>query len=384
MGEGLLEGLTRQYRNLYIVSLGASPEKLGFITSLAAIVRSVISVPLGWMIDKSSVKNIMLLGMMLEIITPLAFFLAQNWQGAIVAVLLASLSWPIISMIQSIVLASSLKSEGRATGFGIISMVSAISGIFSPMIAAYIVSEHGGITIQGIKPLYLIQFLGLVPMCLWVYINLEEPTRRKRKEDSILHQFNVLFKTGIGVKYWILLSCLDMFSFNIITPFMMVYAVKIKEATPFIVGAMGTTSTCLSILFMIPVGRAADRIGRKKVLYLGLIPFYGWILSLLFAPNPGWLVLTGALQGVLWSTFPLWSMIPLELVPKDQMGIYSGVKQMFNSITSIPAPILGGILWTWIDPAFPFLIGIIFETIAIALVDKMPETLRARQTIKEE
>ena len=85
----------------------------------------------------------MLMGMMLEIIAPLVFFLVENWQAAIVAVLLTSLSWSLTSMIQRIALASSLKNENRATGFGLISTFSAISSLISLMIAAYIVSEHG-------------------------------------------------------------------------------------------------------------------------------------------------------------------------------------------------------------------------------------------------
>ena len=71
--------------------------------------------------------------------------------------------------------------------------------------------------------------------------------------------------------------------------------VQVKGADPYILGILGTLSIVTSALLQIPMGRLADKIGRKKV-FLILRPFsYLGNILLILAPSPEVLILLGVL-----------------------------------------------------------------------------------------
>ena len=88
---------------------------------------------------------------------------------------------------------------------------------------------------------------------------------------------------------------------------------------------MASASLVVQVLFATPLGRLADRIGRKKVFY-ALTPLY-WASNLLlvFAPTPELLILSGGLLGFqnIVSIVVLAS-IRAELVPVDCLGRWRG------------------------------------------------------------
>ena len=51
-------------------------------------------------------------------------------------------------------------------------------------------------------------------------------------------------------------------------PFATVFAHEFKGADEIVLGAMVTGAALTSVLFGIPLGRLADKVGRKRVLFL--------------------------------------------------------------------------------------------------------------------
>ena len=122
----------------------------------------------------------------------------------------------------------------------------------------------------------------------------------------------------------------------------------------------------------------ADKTGRKKTTMLLRPTLYASYLLLIWAPRPEFLVLSFALRGILWSTFNVWMTMKLEMVPRDQRGRWTGAINTLRSIVRIPAPIIGGILWTYMDPSIPFLLLILID----ALI-RMPLLLTIHETLEE-
>jgi len=174
---------------------------------------------------------------------------------------------------------------------------------------------------------------------------------------------------------WILVWALDAFGM-LAFMFLTVFAVEVKGATPSILALMGMASTVATILFTIPIGRLADKIGRKATLYVGLIPTFAFILLIIFCPSPEWLILVGVLEGAWSANFPVWHTITMELIPESVRGSYSGVQGMISGISRMVASIVGGLLWETIGPYAIFLVALAFETTAILLTIPIPETLK--------
>jgi len=138
------------------------------------------------------------------------------------------------------------------------------------------------------------------------------------------------------------------------------------------------TATVVATLFTgIPLGRLADRIGRKRVIYWLTPVWYASNLLLAFAPGPSALVLSAALLVSYNISVATTSAMTLEIVPLEQQGRLGGLLGLVTGLVSIPAPLLGGLVWRAVGPIWVFLIPIVLDLLVrIPLLATVPETLR--------
>ena len=370
-------GLTRNYTSIYAVELGADPIELGSLRSIGDLVNAFLSAPMGWLADRYGLKKLYILGLVLEALVPLGYALSWNWQMLVIPMIFFSMTMAITYPIERILLANALKGEDRATGFGVFSSISQIPLIFAPIIAGVIVTWLGGISAAAIQPLYYVSFIILSLTLMLVYWRLKESkVKLTRMEEGFFKGFLELARRK-EVRKWLLIEILGSFTFGATMPFIMVYAVEVKHADAMVLGFMGSAMNIVSILTSIPVGRIGDKIGRKKTIMLLRPALYISYLLLVLAPSPEILILSFALRGILWSTFNVWMTMQLEIVPADQRGRWVGTINTLRSIVRVPAPIFGGILWTYIDPSLPFLLLILVDVlIRMPILLTIPETLK--------
>jgi len=382
LGYSLLGRLSHQYTSLYAVALGADKIALGTLNSVGSAVSSALSLPVGRLVDRYSLKKMMLLAMTLEILVPVAYAAASNWIMLIPALILFQMTGfrSLAVTIENVYIASSLKHEDRATGFGVSTVISTIGGTLAPITAAYLVIAFGGIGVEGIRPLFFIQLAGLIPLAALIYLRLADvgkPSGGVRKGiRNFFKDFSALFEDAKGLRRFIFIECLGDFSMAAVFPFAMVFAVEVKQATPFILGYMGMAATLCNMIFAIPIGRLADRIGRKKTLYLMRPIMYASYLLIAFAPNAYWLILAWAFLGFPWEWI-IWSTMSMEMVDESERGRWSGILMLFRGIVSIPAPIIGGIFYQTLDPAMLFL-----WPIGIDLFLRLPTLITTPETLK--
>ncbi len=66
----------------------------------------------------------------------------------------------------------------------------------------------------------------------------------------------------------------------------------------------------------------------------------------------------------------------LEVVPLDHQGRWSGLRGLFAGLATIPAPIIGGLIWREIGPIYVFLIPIAIDLfLRVPLLATVSETL---------
>lgn len=379
LGINLLGGLSRQYTSLYTIALGADPINLGTLNGIGSAISATLSMPMGRLMDGYSMRKVMLLAMIFEILVPLAYAVAQNWIMLIPALILFQMTsyQSLTATIENVYVAHSLKDEDRASGFGVSTVVSTIGRAIAPMAAACLVLTFGGITAEGIRPLFYIQLAGLIPLTATIYLNLTE-VGKAEGTMNFLKDFKTIFEGAKGLKRFIFMECLGAFSTSAVWPFVMVFAVDIKEATPLILGYMGIAATLCNMIFSLPVGRLADRVGRKKTLYLMRPIMYASYLLIVLAPNAYWLILAWAFLGFPFE-WMIWTTMSMEMVPEIKRGRWSGILMLFRNIVRIPAPIIGGILYQKINPAIIFLLPITIDLfLRLPVLITTPETLKVR------
>jgi MFS family permease len=145
---------------------------------------------------------------------------------------------------------------------------------------------------------------------------------------------------------------------------------------------MAGATVVAQLVFGIPVGRLADRVGRKRVIYLLAPLWYASNLFLAFSPGPIALVLSAALLAFYNISTGATSAMTLELLPLEQQGRWGGLLSLFTGLVTIPAPIIGGLIWRELGPMYVFIIPIVFDLfLRVPLLATVPETLRREQSI---
>jgi len=207
-----LTGLTSQYAAIYTVELGADSVQLGSLSSIGGAISALISAPVGWLMDRHGIKRFYLLAIALMAGSSLFYAVAYDWRFLVAAAILTSIATRLSSTGCMVISADSVQSRDRVTAQNVCSTLAAIAGMLSPLIAAYLVTLSGGMTVEGIRPLYYIQFAGYGLVLLMVAIQLREPQRERlagmKTQFGFLTDFRLLFEGRRDLRRWIVLSVL--------------------------------------------------------------------------------------------------------------------------------------------------------------------------------
>lgn len=374
--------LTRQYQPIYIVGLGADPLQLGLVNSIGGIASAAISMPTGWLADKYGIRRVFLLGTPLVAVGCLIFALSSDWLMTILALFVTLLSLQILTTVCPMVCGNYLEMKERATGMQLCDTVSAIPGVISPMMSAVIITGFGGLTPEGIRPLYWLQAVGFLLLFLLVLRHYRDTIERKprfKDKTKFVGDIRQILVRGKNVKRWILYRALSSTSWFVSLTYLPLFLAEVKSADQFVLGEMATVSMIVPLILAIPVGRLADTIGRKKVIYM-TTPFYLMsILLLIYAPNSTILLISGFLQGFLMLGLVTQGTISQELVPTSLLGTWWGVLSLLSGVMSVLAPILGGFIWSSLGPVYVFLFILLIEISKVNLLWlSIPETLKRK------
>jgi len=150
-------------------------------------------------------------------------------------------------------------------------------------------------------------------------------------------------------------------------------------------GVMASATVVATLIASIPLGRLADRIGRKRVIYLLTPVWYASNLLLAFSPGPITLVLSAALLVSYNISSATTSAMTMEIIPVEQQGRLGGLLGLFVGLVTIPAPIIGGLIWRELGPMYVFVIPIVFDLFfRVPLLTRVPETLGTEHPIQKE
>lgn len=378
----LFISLTQQYQPIFIVGLGADPFQLGLVNSIGGVACAVISLPTGWLADRYGIRRMFLLGIPLVAVGSLIFFLSRDWLMIIPALFITLLSLQILMTVCPMVCGRYLKMKERATGMQLCDTISAIPMVISPVIAAFIITEFGGLTTEGIRPLYGLQIIGFLFMFLLVFWYYRDTIGRKdstkfRAERGFKENMREILVKGKNVKKWIVYRALSNVSWFLSLVYLPLFVVEVKGADQFVLGGMATTSMIVPLLLSIPMGRLADTIGRKKVIYTVTPLYIISILLLIYAPNTIILLISSFLQGFLMLGLVTQGAITQELVPPPLIGTWWGILSLLSGIMRVLGPIIGGFIWSFLGPVYVFIFILFLESSKLCLLWLyIPETLK--------
>jgi len=387
--------LSTQYNQLYATSLGANPIELGSLEGIGSVASSLISVPSGWIADRYGAKKVILMGLALTAVVAAVYSFADTWVVLIPAIILYGACMRLVMPFVDVLFINYAQPAQRSMVMSLSRTLWAIPRVFTSLVAAVIVTHFGGVNATGIRPLYFIQLalgtLVFLSIALWLKppsTSSTEPTVPDATErGGFIHDFREVFQGERWLKRWMVVMIIRNIGMRLSLPFTPLWLVDVKGADPYILGVMGTASTVMSILFQIPAGRLADKIGRKRAFYLFRPFVYLGTLLLVVAPRPEYLILVSLLGyigsatdgggggGVGGVSFVPFVTMNFEMVPEEKRGRWLGLLGFFN-ILSFPTSVLGGVLWQQGFMIEVLLLPIVLEVvIALPLLRTIPDTL---------
>jgi MFS family permease len=287
----------------------------------------------------------------------------------------------LVFRMQNIIIANSLSDQNRATGYGIRTTIRQFLAIFAPTIGGILVHYFGGISVEGIRPLYFIQLFGFSAVSLYVALNLEEiETNGNLQTSEMIGQYREMFDTGRNLGRFALLQAMGSITWGLSMPFPFVYAADFKGANSLTIGYMGTCFVLVSMLFAIPMGNLADSRGRKFVIYITRPFFYlSYLLLVMTPPGATWvLLLAWGCRGVMMSS-DAFNTMSMEMVPREYRGRWTGFIGLFQNLLRVPAMLIGGYLYESVNPILVFIIPIIIDIlIRMPILRTIPDTVKNR------
>jgi len=145
-----------------------------------------------------------------------------------------------------------------------------------------------------------------------------------------------------------------------------------------IVGILATIQNTSQILFQLPGGVIADKIGRKKVIVFGsavrtVAPFIMYLARSWQMVVPGMIMMAVAsLYG------PAFNALISESIPKENRGAGFGAYRMFTSVPQIFMPIVGGYYFDMLGLGKAVRYGLLMFTVVMGLI-----TITRHLVIKE-
>jgi maltose/moltooligosaccharide transporter len=130
---------------------------------------------------------------------------------------------------------------------------------------------------------------------------------------------------------------------NAMEAFFTIYARSVLEIDVGTGTQMLTAFAATFILFAIPSGLIATRIGRKPTIIAGLAGMFIGLITGFFIRNPTVLLVALAIMGVFWSLVNINSLpMVYDLGGEQSIGAYTGMYYFSSSAAAITGPILGG------------------------------------------
>ena len=369
------------YLGIYLVGLGATGTTLGLANGFGMALSALYGLLGASLLRRSGTRLVYLRGLGIVALAYLMLGLSGGWIMGMIGVMAWWLGSAESGLCCNVVCGFSLENKMRATAMG--SCESVAQGTMSflgPAIGAGVIGLLGGMSIASLRPLFFIAFAGEIGVILFVKRSLGECGILAAKGPLIFaNPFRVL-KGKKHLGKFVAVACLTNLPTGMVLPFTQLFASEAKSASPYVLGAMVTGSALVSLLVGLPLGRLADRIGRKKILYALAPIFLASNLILVLGSNPFTLIFSGVLLGVYPVTMVIGAAMAFEQVPSGEMGDWMALLRFFKMAMGAVLTILAGLIWDYLGGAWVFLLSAFIDiAIRLPLLATMPETLSIKK-----
>lgn len=231
----------------------------------------------------------------------------------------------------------------RSQANGVINLMAGVGGILAFVIGGFLYNLYRPL------PFWFGSVLAMIAVGI-LFWKIKEPKDLVQAAETeggiqvLKHLRSIPRENARSLFLLILTIFFYMFGFNSVETFFSSYAVNtlgVKESNAAFIFA---TSYISFIIFAIPSGMLAAKIGRKRTMLIGLAVFAIGLVSAFFLPSIPFIIFILAVGGMAWAAINI-NGLPMVLdtsTTESLMGTYSGLYFVAATLAATIGPILNG------------------------------------------
>lgn len=343
--------------------LHASIPIVGFIEGFAEATAAITKYLFGTYSDYLKKRKIFVVGgYSLGAISKILIGLATVWPFVLLARFIDRIGKGMRTAPRDSLLLENATRENKGFIFGFHRSFDSLGAVFGPLLALvilYFAKEN----------LRLTFFIAFIPAAIAVLL-LIFFVKEKKKPDSVEKREFVKINWNLlkpKLKLFLIISFLFSIG-NSSDVFLLLYAKNLGLTTTLVVLTYVLYNISQTV-FATPAGYLADKIGARKVFSTGLLVFSIVYFSFGIIKNPVWI----------WFLFPVYGLYIAatdgvskayisEFINKEESGTFFGAYYTLTAVGTFIASLLGGLLWTVINPHATFLFGSLMSILAFLIL----------------
>lgn len=325
----------------YVLSLGASMTALGLLRGIRIGVTSTLQLLTGRLSDILGRKRPMLMAYLLGIASIALIVAASNWPRLLPAVLLLSLSEALWVPAAYSIVAESVETGERGRAYSYLSESWFLPGlIFSA--AAGLLADR-----VGMRPLLATIILtdAVSLSIVWLYVSETHRGGSLNPGELLRDIGNLIRPRGILSRLYIV-GMIDSLSSTMVEGILLGMLMRSYGLSLTQLGLLMNVLCAATVVTQIPMGRLIDRYGCRPFLLSSTLLWLTSLSGYLFFRGFCVYLLLHALWGVslaMW--IPAFNAYLSDIVGEDERGRAFGDLNALMGLISLPAPIIGGLLY---------------------------------------
>jgi MFS family permease len=350
--------------------LGVQTTIIGLIDGIAETTASLVKIYSGALSDRlGKRKTLTVIGYALSTISKPFLYFATTWEWVLGVRFTDRIGKGIRTAPRDALLAGSAKSDQRGLAFGLHRAGDTAGAFVGLGIAALIIwlTQSGAteLTRHTFQTVVLVSIIPAVLAVLVLALGVKE-VEAARKDSNGIPSLNW---KSLDKRFLAFLVVVIIFTLgNSSDSFIILRAQNRGLSVLQIMGMLMTFNAIYSLLAG-PMGSLSDRIGRRKLMLAGWT-IYGLVyLGFALSQTGAQIWALYAIYGVYYAlTEGVAKALVADFVPQEQRGTAYGLFNAAIGLTALPASLIAGILWQYINPAAPFVFGASLSLLAGVLL----------------
>ncbi len=380
---GFAASITNTYFSLYVLELGGTETTIGVIFALGSASYVIFAIIGGHIADLYGRKKLLGLMTLAAGLSQLLVAAAPNWQFLALAIVVVNICW-IMEPAFWAILADSIEEEKRGIAYAIFSSISFLPWAIMPFFGGYLIDIHGILTIMRATYIVLAVF-GVFSGVLRLSMLKETIINSNRDNQKITFKnlgklakesFQEHLRTWLSMPHATLALAVTYilwsFEFGLAEPYWIVYAEETIGLTSTEWGAVTVIGSIINVVMkLLIVGRTLDKLGRRKILLTIIaLDTFTYLLFIRCVNFTQVILLLGA-GYVIWAFYEAtYNSLEADLVPKEKRGRVYAAFSVAWSAFSIPASLIGGVIYERIDPQLSFILAAVVVVLCFVTTAK--------------